>query len=390
MKTKKQLKKSTLFFKLFIVAIASLQINFVQAQTSESCDCTIDTLGLKSYLSTLTLNENIPLKFEVSNSSSLFAVLHGYIDATTPAVVQTFINTYPNVTTLVFMQMPGSDDDNANLIASQNLKNQGYKFYLPSVNAYSQDAFIASGAVDMFLAGNTRVIDVGAEVGVHSWSDGTNDATNFPVGHTNHLPYINYYVSMGFSQADAETFYYFTINAAPASSVHNMTESEIETYKLRTCKYAATPIYTTSTNGNVVMANLSGANSYQWIECDDINTPISGATSPNFTPTNNGNYAVEITENSCSGTSSCVSITTVGINDTSKGSYEEIYPNPSNGTFTILQKKESAISVFSSTGVLIKFIANPTKQSIIDLSKEKSGLYFIKTSNGLIKKLILK
>lgn len=35
MKTKKQLKKSTLFFKLFIVAIASLQINFVQAQTSE-------------------------------------------------------------------------------------------------------------------------------------------------------------------------------------------------------------------------------------------------------------------------------------------------------------------------------------------------------------------
>ena len=40
-------------------------VNSINAQISESCDCTVDTLGLKAFLSTLTLNENQPLAFEV-------------------------------------------------------------------------------------------------------------------------------------------------------------------------------------------------------------------------------------------------------------------------------------------------------------------------------------
>ena len=39
-------------------------------------------------------------------------------------------------------------------------------------------------------------------------------------------------MEMGFSQADAEAFYYFTINAAPAADVHWMTDGEIEQYQL--------------------------------------------------------------------------------------------------------------------------------------------------------------
>jgi len=65
---------------------------------------------------------------------------------------------------------------------------------------------------------------------VHSWSDGVNEATDFPVGDVNHLPYIDYYTSVGFSQQEAEDFYYFTINAAPAADIHWMTESEISEY----------------------------------------------------------------------------------------------------------------------------------------------------------------
>ena len=141
------------------------------------------------------------------------------------------------------MQMPGIDDDTSNLQAAQLLKNRGYTTYLPVVNAFNQDAFIASGATEMFLSGNTRIIDVGAEVGVHSWSHGTNSATDYPVGHAFHQPYINYYVEMDFSQQDAEAFYYFTINAAPANSIHNMKDSEINQYKLRTCKYSVNPSY---------------------------------------------------------------------------------------------------------------------------------------------------
>ena len=84
-------------------------------ETSESCDCIIDTLGLSTYLSTLTLTEDAPLSFEVEDASATFAVLHGYIDASTPGAVNDFIASYPSVTTLVFMQMPGSDDDEAKI-----------------------------------------------------------------------------------------------------------------------------------------------------------------------------------------------------------------------------------------------------------------------------------
>lgn len=52
-------------------------------------------------------------------------------------------------------------------------------------------------------------------------------------------------------------------------------------------------------------ANASPA-SYQWLDCNAGNSPISGATTSMFTPTTNGSYALEITQNGCTATSSCI------------------------------------------------------------------------------------
>jgi len=357
------------------------------AQTPESCDCTPDITGLSTYLNTLTLNENGPLRFDVPNGTSKFAVLHGVIGSTTPAVTQTFIDTYPNVTTLVFMQMPGSEDDTANLIAAHKLKSRGYTTFLPAVNAYSNDAFIASGATDMFFAGNKRIIDVGAEVGVHSWSDGTNSATVFPVGHANHLPYINYYVAMGLSQADSEAFYYYTINAAPANSIHNMTEAEIEQYKLRTCKYTASPSYTISNINNTLSTNLANT-SYQWVDCNNSNAPISGATNQSYTPTSNGNYAVQITENSCNSISNCIAINSLAVNDFQLNNLIKLYPNPVNNHNINLDcsrlNEDITININDINGRQINTILSKGNKIInIDTSIYSKGIYFlsIKTNN---------
>ena len=259
--------------------------------------CSLDTIGLATYLSTLNLTENNDLAFEVKDNNSTFAVLHGTINTNSPNVVQTFIDNYPNVKTLVFMQIPGSADDDANLIASRKLKAQNYTAYLPAVNAYSDDAFIASGGVDMFMAGNVRVIDEGAEVGVHSWSDGTNEATDFPQGNTVHLSYIAYYVEMGFSQQEAEDFYYFTINAATANSIHNMTEAEIVQYKLRRCE-----LITCSTMGGD--ADMDGVCAD--IDCDD-NDPNIGAkqevgTTCDDSNANTENDQIQADSCTCAGT----------------------------------------------------------------------------------------
>lgn len=136
---------------------------------------------------------------------------------------------FPSIKRIEIKECEGSMDDETNLQLSKRVNSL-------NIDTHLQDnGLIASGGVDFFLAGIKRTRGSNVTVGVHSWSDGNSvQATDFPVGHANHLPYINYYVSIGFTQQLAEDFYYFTINAAVASEIHNMTESEIQTYTIFT------------------------------------------------------------------------------------------------------------------------------------------------------------
>jgi len=163
-----------------------------------------------------------------SSQDANTAFMNGVIGSNTPAHWDNFIAAFPNTNKIIMRDCPGSEDDEANLQAARKIHNNNLTIHLPA------DAEIASGAVDLFLAGTTRTREAGSKIGVHSWSDGNNDATAFPVGHENHQPYIDYYKEMGFSQEDAEAFYYFTINAATASDIHWMTDAEIEQYNLLT------------------------------------------------------------------------------------------------------------------------------------------------------------
>lgn len=54
---------------------------------------------------------------------------------------------------------------------------------------------------------------------------------------------------------------------------------------------------------------------YQWIDCDNNNAPIAGATSQSFTPTQNGNYAVILSSTSCTDTSACYTVATVSLDE---------------------------------------------------------------------------
>lgn len=138
------------------------------------------------------------------------------------------ISNYPNVNRINIVNCGGSSDDDVNLQLSAVVYQKNMHIHI------LDNGEIASGGVDFFLAGTTRTQGTNTKIGVHSWSDGTNEATDFPVGDPAHTPYINYYVSVGFTQQEAENFYYFTINAAPASSIHWMTANEIAQYGILT------------------------------------------------------------------------------------------------------------------------------------------------------------
>ena len=108
-------------------------------------------------------------------------------------------------------------------------------------------------------------------------------------------------------------------------------------------------------SGTLLSSNENGA-IYQWLDCDDNFMAIVGETGQTFTATENGNYAVEITNNGCLDTSACVNVMGIGILENSFGENFKIFPNPTNGNLNIdvgATYSSIALELFSLDGKLI-------------------------------------
>lgn len=147
----------------------------------------------------------------------------------------------------------------------------------------------------------------------------------------------------------------------------------------------------TITGGTTITANQSGA-AYQWIDCSNGNSPIAGATSQSFTPSTNGNYAVQINYNDCNATSSCSTITLSNIDNDFKNSIQ-YYPNPTNGAtiFSLGRSFESIeATIFNVTGQVIKKVTfGNTKEITVDF-EGTVGIYFIEIATNTGEKSVLK
>lgn len=154
--------------------------------------------------------------------SDLF--LEGEITSRTPGAFAAVMAQNPQVTRIIQCEMPGSADDDAMIALSYDVRARGLTTH---VGAESE---IASGAVDLFLAGTTRTMERGALLGVHSWSDGQRDGIDYPRSspeHTANLGYIQTMLGSG-------DFYWFTLQAAPFDGIHWMSEAEVSHYGLLT------------------------------------------------------------------------------------------------------------------------------------------------------------
>lgn len=146
------------------------------------------------------------------------------------------------------------------------------------------------------------------------------------------------------------------------------------------------PDLTTTLNGITIISNETAA-TYQWINCTN-KTVINGATSKNYSVNANGSYAVIVTKNTCSDTSGCVNVTSVGIASTAtQSAFLEIFPNPNNGNFTLNTNKNELgiISILNMLGDIVytENIKIPTATIQIDFLA--NGVYFIEaTNNNLI------
>ena len=127
-----------------------------------------------------------------------------------------------------------------------------------------------------------------------------------------------------------------------------------------------------------VVATIFGA-TYQWLDCDNNNAPIAGATDRFFMATETGNYAVEIMENGCMVTSECVMVTVVNTEEIWFADQIEVLPNPTSGAIqlTFGELENVNIRVMGVTGKILLERTNLTGGTADLFLEGPSGLYFV-------------
>jgi len=134
-----------------------------------------------------------------------------------------------------------------------------------------------------------------------------------------------------------------------------------------------------SVSGITITATASNA-TYQWINCT-TQLPVTGAASASYTPSANGSYAVIVTQNGCSDTSECTTITTVGLDQLSVDDLIAIAPNPSKGIFTLYDQQVllsgQLITVSNLLGETVYAARITDIQTSIDLSLAEDGIYLV-------------
>ena len=162
--------------------------------------------------------------FYILNDTTI--VMNGDMGSRVDNQFDRLISKYPNIKLMIMEDCPGSRNDEQMFKAALQLHSLSINTHLPS------NGKIQSGAVDLYLSGNKRTMVEGAKIGVHAWSDGSSSATDYPTNHSEHQLYINFYKSIGYSQQDAESLYFFIINAAVPEDIHWMSEQEIIDYQI--------------------------------------------------------------------------------------------------------------------------------------------------------------
>lgn len=159
-----------------------------------------------------------------------FLFMSGEITGDTLDQFEDVISDNPQIETLVACIVPGSSDDETMIALSYLVRDMGLHTHLTSQSQ------VASGGTDLFLAGLKRTMVAGADIGVHSWSDGINDAADFPRASPEHDANRDYIADM----LGDDAFYWFTIYAASAADMHWMTAAEIVQFGLLTDPVQAT------------------------------------------------------------------------------------------------------------------------------------------------------
>lgn len=127
-------------------------------------------------------------------------------------------------------------------------------------------------------------------------------------------------------------------------------------------------------------ANQSGG-LYQWVECGTGINPISGATNQSFTPTSNGDFAVQVTANGCTSLSNCYTVVISRVEYTEGVGQLQVYPNPTSDNINIKltdQYQNALVQLYTIDGSLIAAKRYTSGNIEMSLQELPDAMYFLK------------
>lgn len=186
----------------------------------------------------------------------------------------------------------------------------------------------------------------------------------------------------------------YTINLAATNA--QGTNTAVQTVTVAPCSPAVafTVAAATCTGNAVQMSNATTSSftplTYTWSSNPGGTAPFSNATAPNpqVTFTATGIYTITLNAGNPSGSSSTTQTISVsdcvGLNENAKAlSSISVFPNPSNGVFSIANTLTTDNINYSVTNILGSVILSGkfTSTKNIDLSSQSKGIYFITFEN---------
>lgn len=221
----------------------------------------------------------------------------------------------------------------------------------------ANDAFILNISTDGNFLGKEKIGSVNLEFGVSIGKNNNGDV----------------YVSGMFSNN-------ITLNTQPGfSTISSNGNTDIFITKLFDCTYIPTSI----TQSGSFLTSDAIINSYQWLDCNNSNMPIVGATNQSYQAPVNGSYAVTLNDNGCSLTSDCYSVSSVNIAETKFTESVVIFQNHSTD-FIILKfssSDECLLNVININGQIVMCykLTHPS-EFILDIRPLNVGIYFLKVN----------
>ncbi len=150
--------------------------------------------------------------------------------------------------------------------------------------------------------------------------------------------------------------------------------------------FVGTPNTSVNQNQHILTAVQFNA-IYNWLDCNNGYNSLQYGPTQQFIPSQPGSYAVAVTLNGCTDTSTCYSVTTIGIEETDN-SQLHVFPIPAHTSIQVEMKQTGhyTAAIYDLNGRrVMNNNETPFDQIIkIDLSSLESGTYLlgVKSADG--------